>query len=107
MAEYNKGEVFKSEGYCINEGYVWRYYHNFYGEKRYIATTEVTNAGMFRLENGKMVKLSVCKPCYDRIRSSKYGSATNFKYADFSKDRFITPKVGFRKGRLDPRITRF
>lgn len=76
-------------------------------ETRYIATTEVTNAGMFRLENGKMVKLSVCEHCYKSVRSSKYGSATNFKYADFSKDRFITPKVGFRKGRLDPRITRF
>lgn len=76
-------------------------------ETRYMATTEVTNTGMFRLENGKMVKLSVCEHCYRNVRSNRYGKSTDFKYADFSKDRYITPKVGFKKGRLDPKFARF
>ena len=76
-------------------------------ETRYIATINATNVGMFRLENGKEAKLSVCEHCYKSVRSSKYGKSSEFKYGDFSKDRYITPKVGFRKGRLDPKITRF
>lgn len=47
VAEYYKNEVFYSEGYCINEGYVWRTYISKSGLRRYIATRTVDNKEIY------------------------------------------------------------
>ena len=60
--------------------------------QRYKAETVVSNDGMFRMANGRMLKLNLCEHCFRKVKSRKYGNPTNFAFADFAKERYVAPK---------------
>lgn len=47
VAQYFRGEKLYSYGYCINDGYVWRIYTSYNGEKRFIAERTIDKSEIY------------------------------------------------------------